>query len=93
MNLVAKVEFMKMSTPQEKAQCISWFMETKSDIRLKLLCSWIYFLLFQKKAGQTTQVLSATVKLSLSNRQIIKVALVALNNGDNQSQKDTDELT
>ena len=33
MNLVAKVEFMKMSTPQEKAQCVSWFIETKSDIQ------------------------------------------------------------
>ena len=29
---VAKVEFMKMSTPQEKAQCVSWFIETKSVI-------------------------------------------------------------
>ena len=25
MDLVAKAEFMKMSTPQEKAQCVSWF--------------------------------------------------------------------
>ena len=33
MNLVAKVEFMKMSTPQEKALCVSWFIETKSDIQ------------------------------------------------------------
>ena len=33
MNLVAKVEFMKMSTLQEKAQCVSWFIETKSDIQ------------------------------------------------------------
>ena len=24
---------MKMSTPQEKAQCVSWFIETKSDIQ------------------------------------------------------------
>ena len=32
MNLVAKVEYMKISTPQEKAQCVSWFIETKSDI-------------------------------------------------------------
>ena len=30
MNLVAKVEFIKMSTPQEKVQCVSWFIE--SDI-------------------------------------------------------------
>ena len=30
-NLIMKVEFMKTSTPQEKAQCISWFIETKSD--------------------------------------------------------------
>ena len=22
----------KMTTPQEKAQCVSWFIETKSDI-------------------------------------------------------------
>ena len=28
-----KVEFMKMSTPQEKAQCVSWYVETKSDIQ------------------------------------------------------------
>ena len=41
MNLVAKVEFMKMSTPQEKAQCVSWFIEKKSDIRLKFRCAWI----------------------------------------------------
>ena len=33
MNLVAKVEFMKISTPQEKAQSVSSFMETKSDIQ------------------------------------------------------------
>ena len=33
MNLVAKVEFMKMSTQQEKAQCVSWLTETKSDIQ------------------------------------------------------------
>ena len=33
MNLVANVEFMKMSTPQEKAQFVSWFIETKSDIQ------------------------------------------------------------
>ena len=33
MNLVTKVEFIKMSTPQEKAQCVSWFIETKSDIQ------------------------------------------------------------
>ena len=24
---------MKLSTPQEKAQCVSWFIETKSDIQ------------------------------------------------------------
>ena len=30
---VAKVEFMKMSSPQEKAHCIFWFIETKSDIQ------------------------------------------------------------
>ena len=24
---------MKMSTPQQKAQCVSWFIETKSDIQ------------------------------------------------------------
>ena len=23
----------KMATPQEKAQCVSWFIETKSDLR------------------------------------------------------------
>ena len=23
----------KMNTPQEKAQCISWFIETKSDVQ------------------------------------------------------------
>ena len=23
----------KMTTPQEKAQCVSWFMETKSDVQ------------------------------------------------------------
>ena len=33
MNLVAKAEFMKMSTSQEKAQCAFWFIETKSDIQ------------------------------------------------------------
>ena len=33
MNLVAKIEFMKMSTLQENAQCVSWFIETKSDIQ------------------------------------------------------------
>ena len=27
---------MKMSTPQEKAQCVSWFIETKSDIQAQL---------------------------------------------------------
>ena len=30
---VAKVEFMKMSTLQENAQCVSWFKETKSVIQ------------------------------------------------------------
>ena len=33
MNLIAKVEFMKMSAPQEKAQCVSLFIEIKSDIQ------------------------------------------------------------
>ena len=33
MNLVAKVGFMKMSTPQQKAQCVFCFIETKSDIQ------------------------------------------------------------
>ena len=33
LNIAAKVEFMEMSTPQEKAQCIFWFMETKSNIQ------------------------------------------------------------
>ena len=28
MNLVAKVQIKKMSTPQKNAQCISWFIET-----------------------------------------------------------------
>ena len=23
----------KMTTPQEKAQCVSWFIETKSDVQ------------------------------------------------------------
>ena len=23
----------KMATPQEKAQCVSWFIETKSDVQ------------------------------------------------------------
>ena len=31
LNLSAKVELMKISTPQVKAQCVSWFIETKSD--------------------------------------------------------------
>ena len=30
---VAKVDFLKMSTPQEKAQYVSWFIETKSVIQ------------------------------------------------------------
>ena len=29
---------MKMSTPQEKAQCVSWFIETKSDIQAQRNC-------------------------------------------------------
>ena len=33
MNLVAEVEFIKISTPKEKAQCASWFIETKSAIQ------------------------------------------------------------
>ena len=33
LNLAAEVEFMKMSTAQEKAQCVSWFIKTKSDIQ------------------------------------------------------------
>ena len=34
MNLVAKVEFMKMNTPQEKAECVFWFIEAiKSDVQ------------------------------------------------------------
>ena len=39
LNLVAKVQFIKMSTPQKKAQCVSWFIETKLDIRLKFCCA------------------------------------------------------
>ena len=27
----------KMTTPQEKAQCVSWFIETKSDVQTLLL--------------------------------------------------------
>ena len=30
---IAKIEFMKMSTPKEKAQCASWFIETKLVIQ------------------------------------------------------------
>ena len=26
----------KMTTPQEKAQCVSWFIETKSDVHTLL---------------------------------------------------------
>ena len=26
----------KMTTPQEKAQCLSWFVETKSDVQTQL---------------------------------------------------------
>ena len=26
----------KMTTPQEKAQCVSWFIETKSDVQTLL---------------------------------------------------------
>ena len=26
---------------QEKAQCVSWFIKTKSDIRLKFHCAWM----------------------------------------------------
>ena len=33
MNLVAKVEFMKMSTPQEKALCVSWFIEQSQTFK------------------------------------------------------------
>ena len=33
LDLVAKVEFMKMGSPQELAQCVSWFTETKSDMQ------------------------------------------------------------
>ena len=33
------IKFMKMSTPQEKSQCVSWFIETKSDIQAQL---WSY---------------------------------------------------
>ena len=33
LDLVAKVEFMKMGSPQEIAQCVSWFTETKSDMQ------------------------------------------------------------
>ena len=33
LNLVAKVKFVKMSTSQKKVQCISWFIETKSDVQ------------------------------------------------------------
>ena len=25
----------KMTTPQEKAQCVSWFIETKSDVQIQ----------------------------------------------------------
>ena len=32
LDLAAKVEFVKMSTPQKKAQSVSWFIETKKDI-------------------------------------------------------------
>ena len=27
------VNLCKMATPQEKAQCVSWFIETKSDVQ------------------------------------------------------------
>ena len=33
LNLITKVEFMKMSNLQEKTQCVSRFIETKSDIQ------------------------------------------------------------
>ena len=25
----------KMTTPQEKAQCVSWFIDTKSDVQIQ----------------------------------------------------------
>ena len=28
----AIINFSKMATPQEKVQCVSWFIETKSDV-------------------------------------------------------------
>ena len=40
-----------MSTPQEKAQCVSWFIATKSDIRLKFHCAWMSDLV--SKPGNT----------------------------------------
>ena len=27
------INFCKMTTPQEKAQCVSWFIGTKSDVQ------------------------------------------------------------
>ena len=33
LNLALKAEFMKISIPQEKARCVSGFIETKSDVQ------------------------------------------------------------
>ena len=33
LKLLEKVEFIKLSTSQKKAQCVPWFIETKLDIQ------------------------------------------------------------
>ena len=50
----------KMTTPQEKAQCISWFIETKSDVQtlLTISISIFYFC-------------SATIKQKEINKHIV----------------------
>ena len=54
LNFAAKMEFMKMSTPQKKALCVSWFIGTKLGIQTQ----WN----FRRKYGRK-QPVKSTIRL------------------------------
>ena len=81
MNLVAKVEFMKMSTLQEKVQCVSWFTETKSDIQAQRN--------FRRKYGKQSP---ARPTIRAWHKKFIETGNVLQRKGAGQPQTSEEEI-
>ena len=65
----------KMTTPQEKAQCVSWFIETKSDVqtqrnyRSKYVCMYVCFFISQPQQHKSKHknIIKAEKKEAIKN--------------------------